>query len=333
MSIQRCPNEVLNMIFQLLPFQSPDNAPTTLLPTLLTCRRFCVIARRHLIRVVCLQSAERVNLFAAYLTQLTSAGVYNNAGAYGSGLLPIEHMAAFGNYQPRQGRRWRNESEAQRAAESILPFIISIAAPSLRSLTIFGFGSRYTPSEVDGQHVNNIVKSSVRFPKLQLLVLLEQHIISLHRTETQNNGYRFPRLTSLYTHKGCINDDVLALHTLRELRLHMLRASLDSYLPSSPNLHIETIIIDAPPYQSSIGSGCIRWHQTRSKYQENIESYHAYVKASSSSSEGSVVVAEAVRVRPKLVLGAWKDIIQGGSGYWKKGWEPTTEDGDLDRKV
>jgi len=234
----------------------------------------------------------------------------------------------------RQCRYWRNEIEAQRAAESILPFIISIAAPSLRSLTIFGFSSLYTPSEVDGQYVNNIVNSSVRFPKLQLLVLLEQHIISLHRTETQNNGYRFPRLTSLYAHRGCIiNDDVLAFRTLRELRLHMFRASLDSYLPSSPNIHIETIIIDAPPYQGSIRSGGVNWYQTQSQYQENIESYHAFVKASSSSSESSVVVAEAVRVRPKLVLGAWKDIVQGGSGHWKKRWGPTTEDGDVDRRV
>jgi len=95
MSIQHCPDEVLDMIFQLLPFQSPDKAPATLLHTLLTCRRFCAIAKRHFIRVVCLESAERVNLFAAYLTKLT------NAGAYGSALLPIEHMAAFGNYRPR----------------------------------------------------------------------------------------------------------------------------------------------------------------------------------------------------------------------------------------
>jgi len=81
MSIQHCPDEVLDMIFQLLPFQSPDKAPTTLLHTLLTCRRFCAIAKRHLIRVVCLESAERVNLFAAYLTQLTDPGASGSAAA------------------------------------------------------------------------------------------------------------------------------------------------------------------------------------------------------------------------------------------------------------
>ena len=204
---------------------------------------------------------------------------------------------------------------------------ISIAAPSIRSLTIFGFDAQET-REVDGRDVENIVESSVRFPKLQWLVLLEQHIIS---TEIQNDGDRFPRLTSLYTHRGCIDDDVLALHTLRELRLHiLLRGPLDCYPPYSPNLRIETIIIDAPPYQSSIGSGYVRWHQTRSKYQETIESYHAFVKASSSPSESSVVMAKAVRIRPKLVLGAWEDIVQGGLGYWKKGWRPTTEYGDMD---
>ena len=309
MSIQHCPDEVLDMIFQLLPFQSPD---TTLLPTLLTCRRFCAIAICHLTRVVCLESAERVNLFAAYLTQLI------NAGAYGSALLPIEHLAAFGNPQPTQYK------SAHEAAESILPFIISIAAPSLRSLTIFGFGSRYTPGGVDGMYVRN----SVRFPKLQWLVLLEQHIISLQPTGIQNGGDRFPRLTSLYTHRGCINYDVSALHTLRELRLHiLLRGPLDCHPPYSPNLRIETIIIDAPPYQSSIGHGCVRWDQTRSRYQAYIEDYHEFIKTSSSSSESSVIMAKAVCVRPKLVLGAWKDIVQGGSGYWKKGWGPTTDEG------
>ena len=100
MSIQHCPDEVLDMIFQLLPFQSPDKAPTTLLPTLLTCRRFCAIAKYHLIRVVCLESVERVNLFAAYLTQLTSAGVYNNAGAYGSGLLQSNTWQPLGTTNP-----------------------------------------------------------------------------------------------------------------------------------------------------------------------------------------------------------------------------------------
>jgi len=319
MSIQHCPDEVFDMIFQLLPFQSPDKAPTTLLPTLLTCRRFCAIAKCHLIRVVCLESAERVNLFAAYLTQLT------NAGAYGRGLLPIEHMAACGNPQENYGP---TISEAQRAAELVLPFIISIAAPSIRSLTIFGFDSQYT-REVDGRYVDNIVESSVRFPKLQWLVLLDQHIIRIYRGQIPNVGYRFPLLSSLYTHKACINDDVLALHTLRELRIHMLRASLDSYLPSSPNLRIETIIIDAAPYQCFIEGNWFRLLQTRSKYQERIEGYHEFVKTSSSSSESSVVVAEAVGVRPRLVLGAWKDIVQGGLGYWKKGWGPTTEDGGM----
>jgi len=328
MSLQHCPDEVLDMIFQLLLFQSPDKAPTTLLPTLLTCRRFCVIARRYLIRVVCLESAERVNLFAAYLTQLT------NAGAYGRALLPIEHMAASGNYQPTRGcrRRRQTESEDQRAAESIIPFIISTAAPSLRSLTIFRFGYQYTTTEVDGQYLIKRVKSSVRFPKLQWLVLLEQDIMSLHRTEIPNGGCRFPRLTSLYTHRGCINDGVLTLRTLRELRLHLLREIREgqkSYFPSSPNLRIETIIIDALPYQKNIWAGRCRSYQSRSKYQKKTESYHAFVKAISSSSESFVVITKTDIVRPKLVLGAWKDIVQGGPGCWKKGWEPTTEGGGI----
>ena len=37
MSIQHCHDEVLDMIFQLLPFQLPNNPPAIQLPTMLTC--------------------------------------------------------------------------------------------------------------------------------------------------------------------------------------------------------------------------------------------------------------------------------------------------------
>ena len=314
MSIQHCPDEVLDMFFQLLPFQSPDKAPTTLLHTLLTCRRFCAIARRHLIRVICLESVERVNLFAAYLTQLT------DAGAYGSALLPLEHLAACGNYVPWGSYYWPPESEAQRAAELILPFIISIAAPRIRSLTILGFDFQEA-REVDGRYVDNIVEPSVRFPKLQWLVVLDQNIIRMYGGEISNIGYRFPQLTSLYVDLYWVDDDVFALHAFRELRLDMLISNRDPSLPFSLNLRVETITIDASPYQSFPES---LFSRTRSMDQESMdqewfESLHEFVKANLSSSESSVVVAKDIRVRPKLVWGAWGDIVQGGLGYWKKG--------------
>jgi len=129
MSIQRCPNEVLDMVFQLLPFQSPDNAPAAVLSTMLTCPRFYAISKRHLIRVVCFRTAKQVNRFAAYLTQLI------DIGTYGKTRLPIEHMAVL---RKRRYEDPRKQSKPETAAQSILPIIISTAAPSLRSLVIFG---------------------------------------------------------------------------------------------------------------------------------------------------------------------------------------------------
>ena len=228
-------------------------------------------------------------------------------------LLPIEHLAACGNYIPQGSYSRSPEREAQRAAELILPFIISIAAPSIRSLTIFGFISQVT-REVDGRRVENIVESSVRFPKLQWLVLLDQNIIRPYHGQV---GYRFPRLTSLYTDRDCIGHDLLALDTLREFRLDMLRSSYKTSVSFLQDLRVETFIIDATPHHYF-------WGGTQSMHQEWVESFHEFVKASSSSSESSVIVAKATCIRPKLVLGAWGDIVQGGSGYWKKGWRPTT---------
>jgi hypothetical protein len=314
MSIQRCPNEVLDMVFQLLPYQSTDKAPAVLLSTMLTCTRFCAIAKRHLTRVICLQTAKRVNLFAAYLTQLMNTG---------QAQIPVEHMAVFGKYQtPRRGL-WQNPSEAEKAAEHNLPFILSTVAPSLHSLVIFGFDS---PPELG--YAKNVAESSVCFQNLQNLILLEQRIISLGRKPEDDSLYPalYPRLTSLYTHNGGIDDNVLALHTLRNLRLDMLGGGLAPPGPSAFVPHIEAIIIDAPPYKKKFGSGCCVFQQTRERYRAKIESYHAFVTSNATAPKGCVVVAKPstdLRVRIGRVLRAWKDIVQGGSGCWERGWKPT----------
>ena len=312
MSIQHCPDEILDMIFQLLPIQSPDKAPAVLLPAILTCSRFCAIAKRHLIRVVCLQTAQRVDLFAAYLVHLT------DTGAYGKALLPIEHMAVFGKHQIPRGLHYHDPSAVEMAVECVLPFIIEVAAPSLRSLTVFGFAPQYR--EVDGQLVETIVKPSICFPKLQRLILLEQLIISFDRREGPQEGslsHCFPQLMSLYTHKRHLTDDVLALRTLCELRFDTLGATV-SDLPSSQIPHIETIIIDVPRYESTRRSGHKRWHQTRTAYNEKIEIYRTFIKAISSSPKSSAVITRGNRICPEFVLGAWKDTVQGGSGCWKE---------------
>lgn len=172
MSIQTCPNELLDLVFQHLPLESPDNAPAVVLSTMLTCSRFYAIAKRHLLRVVCLQNVDRINLFATYLTQLV------NTGAYGEAQYPIEHMAVV---RAPRGRFRRQRSEEEEAAEYVVPFIISTAAPSLHSLAIFGYFCENMPERLNGRFVQTIVQSSTRFQKLQSLILLEQSVVSLHR--------------------------------------------------------------------------------------------------------------------------------------------------------
>ena len=316
MSIQRCPNEVLDMVFQLLPFQSPDNAPAVVLSTMLTCPRFCAIAKRHLIRVVCFRTAKRVNLFAAYLTQLV------DTGAYGKARLPIEYMAVLGKYRIPRYELPRKQSKPEKAAESILPFIISTAAPSLHSLVIFGIDSQYMPD--NDEYVKDMVQSSVRFPKLQKLILLEQQIISLDRELGQDPlQHCYPQLTSLYIHTGHAKGDVLALRTLRRLRLDMLDQFQNS-CPSPPSVsHLETIIIDTLPYMKSVARYCVGY---LGRYHTRIKSYHTFIESNSNSLNGGVVVAKSAknrRVHTGSILGVWKDIVQGGSGCWEKEWKPT----------
>ena len=316
MSIQHCPDEILDMIFQFLPIQSPDKAPAVLLSTILTCSRFYAIAKCHLIRVICLQTVQSMALFAAYLTQLT------NTGAYGKALLPIVHMAFFGKYRITQRHYSPTAYKTERELEGILSFIISIAAPSLRSLTVLGFDAYY--KAVGRGIVRIMVNPSTCFPNLQKLVLLHQHVVVLPRRMGKNEDHLsdcYPQLTSLYTHSDIVNSDVLALRTLRELRVDMLHAR-DFDLPSTPTVHLETIIIDSHPY-----SGL---DQTRSVHHEEIDEF---IKANSSSLKCTVVVAQGDCVHLDFVLYAWKDIVQGGSRCWKEGEEPTTRRGRQSDRV
>ena len=311
MSIQRCPNEILDMVFHFLPFQSPDKAPTVVLSAMRTCSRFRAIAERHLIRVVYLRTAKKVTLFASYLTQLV------DTGAYGKVQLPIEHMAVFGRYQIPF-------CKPEKAAEYILPFIISTAAPTLHSLVIFGFNSQWMPEEVDGYYLKNVVQPSVRFPNLQELVLLEQHIISLDREPEQEPlQYCYPQLTSLYTHNGPIESNIFALRALRRLRLDMLERYIRGFCPPSPPVsHIETIIIDVAPHLKTGARSIVRYLD---RYDRMIRGYQTFIDSNSNSPESCIVVAKSpknCRVHVGPVLRAWKDIVQGGPGYWKKEWKP-----------
>ena len=317
MSIQSCPNELLDLVFQNLPFQSPDNAPAVVLSTMLTCSRFCAIAKRHLLRVVCLQNVDRVNLFAAYLTQLV------NTGAYGKAQYPIEHMAVVREYEAPRSFYWRHKFEEEKAAEFILPFIISTAAPSLHSLVIFGFFCQNMPERVNGRFVNNIVQSSVRFQKLQSLILLQQSVVRLYREEEQTSlQHCYPQLTSLYTHFRDVNGAVLALRTLRALRLDAPDGSLAPCSPSPSDPRMVTITIDAPCYKGAHMSGCCVILQTEEHYRAKIGSYHTFIKSNSNSPESRIVITNSFKDRVGSILRAWKDIVQGGSGCWGEEWKP-----------
>lgn len=246
-------------------------------------------------------------LFAAYLTQLT------DTGAYGKALLPIVHMAVFGKHRIPLRHYSRTAYETEREAEGILTFIISIAAPSLRSLTVLGFDAHY--KAVGRGIVRIMINPSTCFPNLQRLVLLHQHVVTLFPRTGQNEDYLshcYPQLTSLYTHNGTVSNDVLALRTLRELRVDMLHAK-DFDLPSPPILHLETITIDSRPY-----SGL---DQTRSVHHEEIDEF---INAKPSSLKCTVVVAQGDCVHSDFVLYAWEDIVQGGSRCRTEGEEPTT---------
>ena len=317
MSIQSCPNELLDLVFQHLPFQSPDNASAVVLSTMLTCSRFCAIAKRHLLRVICLQNVDRVNLFAAYLTQLI------NAGQYGEAQYPIEHMAVVREYEAPRGRPGRHKSEEEKAAEFILPSIISTAAPSLHSLVIFGYYCQNMPEKVDGRFVKNIVQSSVRFQKLQSLILLEQYVVSLDREEEQTSLQRcYPQLTSLHTDFDDANDAVLALRTLRALRLRAPDGRLAPCYPSPSDPRMVTITIDAPCHEGSFARGCCVYLQTRDHYRATIKGYHTFIKSNSNSPESRIVITKSFKDPVGSILRAWKDIVQGGSGCWGKEWEP-----------
>jgi hypothetical protein len=141
--------------------------------------------------------------------------------------------------------------------------------------------------------------------KLQSPILLEQRI---SRLATESDRMKVPRTAipnpRLYTHGRYVSNNVLAMRTLRELRL-----GFPTFHPRRNHHH------RFPPYQTHPAGGCIRRHQTRSVYRERIEGYRANL----SSPESSVVAAQGVRIRPEFVLDARKDIVQGRLGCWKKG--------------
>ena len=100
---------------------------------MLTCSRFRPIAKRQFIRIVHLPNADRLNAFADYLeTQTTNH-------AYGTAILPVQHLAVFGQYFIPEGRCASPDyTETDIKAKTTIVSLITKLAPSLRSLVVFG---------------------------------------------------------------------------------------------------------------------------------------------------------------------------------------------------
>ena len=334
MTIQSCPVEVLDKIFESTAYSDPENAQATLYSLMLTCSHFRTIAKRHFIRIVCLPSAEMVNSFASYLKNVVKSG------EYGKGVLPIQHLAVAGNYRIPQGLSFRNRSDAEVEAERIVPFIITTAAPSLLTLTIVGVDSDFL--DVDPQEIP-YVPNGTTFPNLRDLIALEQHVVPLLYgipdtrasqltvsllygiPDTQASQLTYPSLRRLYIS----GDPRISLHStlpyLEDLRLDMLDQELLGSLPGELE-HVRSLIIDAPGYYSFIFIGCIGLPQSRDEYTSKISKYQTLIdKVGNPERNGIVIPVDGFtnyinRVR---ILSAWADAVVGGVGCWSPEWVPT----------
>jgi hypothetical protein len=248
--IQTCPVEVLDKIFESTAYSDPENAQLTLCSLMLTCSHFRTIAKRHFIRVTCLSNAEKVNAFASFLKGAVESG------DYGNGMLPIQHLAVTGKYSshfpPLEYYQARSGTELE--SERVLPFIITTAAPSLLSLTIFGVDS-HTEVEIENGYTvfhEQRVPDMVEFPQLRDLVALEQQLIPFDLDDNTAYISRFPKLCRVYVHGNLELGGFLSeLPDLRHLRLEMFN-TVHAYLPREQVPRIHSLIIDALQYQEVI---------------------------------------------------------------------------------
>ena len=326
--IQGCPVEVLDNIFEYTAYSDPENAQVTLRSLMLTCSHFRAIAKRHFICIVSLPNAEKVNAFAGYLKQVVESSDYGNS------VLPIQHLAVAGEYRSPQGLSFRNLSAAEDKAEKILPFIITTAAPSLFTLTIFGVDAGYGPVDTGGTpyHGRIYVPDGTVFPKLRDLIALEQYIISLvlrdsnRKLDKRACQLRYPVLRRLYIpgYGGGVLPFVLPF--LDDLRLEILDGVQFDPPTRDEVGHVRSLIIDAPPYYPEYSSGCLVYPQSRDEYDSKISIYQALVdKAGAPGRSGIVVPVNGFTLYtdPGRILSGWADAVAGGAGCWSTAWVPT----------
>ncbi len=323
MMIQGCPVELLDKIFESTAYSDPENAKTTLYSLMLTCSYFRTIAKRHFIRIVCLPNAETVNAFASYLMHVVKSG------DYGKGALPIQHLAVTGKYRIPQGLSFRNRSDADIEAERIIPFIITIAAPSLLTLTVFGVDAEFLAIDKGGGFHDEIpyIPTETTFPNLRDLIALEQRIIPLlhGNSDKRASQLMYPSLRRLYMpgYAGLFLPSTLPY--LEDLRLEMLENRYDVSLPEGLG-HVRSLIIDAPRYSSFIFSGCIGFPQSRDEYDSKISKYQTLIDEGGNPERNGIVTPVdgfTHHINRGRILSAWVDAVVEGVGCWATGWVPT----------
>ena len=328
MMVQGCPVEVLDHIFEYTIYLDPENAQATLCSLMLTCSHFRTIAKRHFIHIVYLPNAEKVNVFASYLKQMVESG------EYGKDMLPIQHLAVMGEYRIPRRRSFRSWSDAEVEAERIVPFIITTAAPSLLTLTIFGVDSNIVDVDTREDFHNEmpLVPKVTTFPKLRDLIALEQHVIPVVLLDDDGNPdkracqLKCPSLRRLYIpgYVGLSLPSAL-LPYLEYLRLEMLDQGYDG--PSREGVaHVRSLIIDIPRYSPFIVRGCFGYPQSRDEYDSKISKYQTLIdEVGNPERSGIVIPADGFTeyVDRGRILSAWIDAVVGAPGCWATEWVPT----------
>jgi len=304
MSIQRCPVEVLDKIFESTAYSNPRNAQATLYSLMLTCLHFRVIAKRHFIRVACLPNARKINLFLDWLRRVIESG------DYGKAVLPIQHLAVAG-----EGRYYLRRNDAEAKAKEDLHLIITTAAPSLLTLTILDMDNDRHNTYPERCYVTP-VPDDTTFPKLRDLIALKQGVTLKRKPDKRTCQLRYPSLRRLYIPGLGGGALPSALPYLNDLRL--LDEKCIDPPPREELGHVRSLIIDIPNEFDQY----LRYDQ----YDIAFSGYETLIKEVGNRGRNGVVVpigGSLLYPEHDLILSAWADAVVGGEGCWTTAWAPT----------
>ena len=253
------------------------------------------------------------------------------SGDYGNSVLPIQHLAVVGNHSFSDEGKRRSDAEVE--SMKIIPFIISTAAPSLLSLTLFGVtaGTGRTSSSNtrrNGYYGRLFVPDETIFPMLRDLIVLDQRVIRFHLRDGSGEldkracQLRYPVLRSLYYDPGIFGRPLpTALPFLDNLRLNKLDGMLLDPPTRDDVRNVYSIIIDAPQYFPEMFDG------SRDEYDNKFSKYQALIDEEGNPERSGIVVPVHGSTRYTnrgRILSAWADAVVGGEGCWTKAWISTT---------